>query len=167
MVFPDSNPLQPLSTAVIVLQAIYGQPSQAGFGSAVFDERIEPGTDLESVALRYYQHFVGKLWEQFGADAWMSAWKQVYVRPQGMQPDIVSELKAIATTEVASFVPLLLLNHTEQSEKAQKTLSTVYDDPEVAELRVYTIGDGGTMSGLLIIGHRTTGEAIILISLLD
>jgi hypothetical protein len=96
-----------------------------------------------------------------------NAGKQVYARQTGKTSQIVSELKVIATTEVASFVPLLLLTHTEQSEKAQKTLSTVYDDPGVAELRLYTIGDGGAMSGLLIIGHRTTGEAIILISLLD
>jgi len=80
MVFPDSAPSQPQSAAVTALRAIYGQPSQAGFGSAVFDEIIEPGTDLEPIALRYYQHFVGKLWEQFDADAWMSTWKQVYAR---------------------------------------------------------------------------------------
>jgi hypothetical protein len=146
---------------------IYGSPSQAGFGSAVFYEKIEKNADLESIALQYYQYFLGDLWTRLGETAWLSTWKQVYARQTGKTSQIVSELKAIATTEVASFVPLLLLTHTEQGEKAQKTLSAVYDDPGVAELRVYTIGDGGAMSGLLIIGHRTTGEAIILISLLD
>lgn len=90
MVFPDSNLSQ--SAAVMGLQVIYGPPSQSGFGSAVFDELIEPGAALEPVALRYYQHFVGNLWEQYGETAWMSTWKQVYIRPDGIQPDIVAEL---------------------------------------------------------------------------
>jgi hypothetical protein len=146
---------------------IYSSPSQAGFGSAVFYEKIEETADLDSIALKYYQYFLGDLWNRFGEAAWLSTWKQVYARQTGKTSQIVSELKAIAAPEVASFVPLLLLNETEQGEKAEKILSTVYDAPNIAELRVYTIGDGEAMSGLLIIGYRTTGEAIILISLLD
>jgi hypothetical protein len=71
---------------------LYGAPSQAGFGSAVFYELIESGLDLEPIALRYYQHFVRNLWEKYGESAWMSAWKQVYVCPDGIQPDIMAEL---------------------------------------------------------------------------
>jgi hypothetical protein len=37
MVFPDSNPPQPRSAAVKVLQTLYGQLSQAGLISAVLD----------------------------------------------------------------------------------------------------------------------------------
>ncbi len=47
MVSPGSHAPQPLAAAVTVLQTLYGQPSQAGFGSAVFEQLIEPGTDLE------------------------------------------------------------------------------------------------------------------------
>jgi hypothetical protein len=165
MVFPDSN--HPQSAAVKVLQAIYGQPSQKGFGSAVFDEQIELGTELESIALRYYQYFVGKLWEQFGSEAWMGAWKRVYVRPQGIQPDIVAELRAIGDRDAAQFVPILLLDETEDQAKAQQALATVYDRPQVRNLSVYTIGDGAAMSGLLLLGRQITGETTILISLLD
>jgi hypothetical protein len=32
------------------LQAIYGPPSQSGFDSAVFDEWIQPETELEAIA---------------------------------------------------------------------------------------------------------------------
>ncbi len=167
MVFSSADPPQPLAAAVTVLQPIYGAPSQTGFGSAVFYEIVEPGTNLESVALRCYQHFVGKLWEQFGADAWMSAWKQVYVRPNGIQPDIVAELKAIGDPLAAQFVPILLLTETDDSAKAQQALAEVYDDPQMTDLKVYTIGDEAAMSGLLLAGCRTTGETTILVSLLD
>ncbi len=162
---PSSD--QPLSAAVTVLQAIYGQPSQAGFGSAVFDELIQSGTDLESIALQYYQHFVGNLWEQYGESAWMSTWKQVYVRPNGIQSNIVAELKAIADPLAAEYVPILLLTETDDQTRAQQALATVFNDPQVTDLRVYAIGDGAAMSGLLLAGRRTTGEATILVSLLD
>jgi hypothetical protein len=167
MVFSDSEPSQSESVALTVLQRLYGRPSQAGFGSAVFDEQSELGTDLESVALRYYQHFVGKLWEQFGVKTWMNAWRQVYVRPQGIQPDIVAELRGIGDRDAAQFVPILLLDETEDRIQAQKALATVYDDPQVTDLSVYTIGDGAVMSGLLLLGRQTPGKITILISLLD
>ena len=165
MAFPDSD--RPQSVAVAALQAIYGQPSQAGFGSAVFVEQSEPDLDLESIALRYYQHFVGELWQRFGVDAWTRPWQQVSVRPQGIQPNIVAELRAIGDRDAARFVPMLLLDETENQAQAQQALDTVYDQPQVKELRVYRIGDGAAMSGLLLLGRQTTGKTTILISLLD
>ena len=155
-----------VTTPVNTLQAVYGQPSQAGFGSAVFHEVIEPGSDLESLALRFYQYFVGKLWDQYGETAWMSSWKQVYVRPEGMQPDIVAELRAIADPTVANHVPILLLADTDDYAKAQQALAAVFDDSQVTDLQVYAIGDGAAMSGLLLAGYRPN-EMTILISLLD
>ncbi len=146
---------------------LYGAPSQAGFGSAVFYDVIKSGEDLEPIALRYYQHFVGDLWERFGESAWMSVWKQVYARSGGVKPDIVAELKAIADRDVAQFVPILLLAETENGDKAQQALAVAYDDLLVTDLRAYTIGDGAAMSGLLLGGCRTTGETTILVSLLD
>jgi hypothetical protein len=146
---------------------LYGAPSQVGFGSAVFHEIIELGTNLEAIALRYYQYFVGKLWEQYGESAWMSVWKQVYVRPNGMHPDIVAELRAIADPPTAQHIPILLLSETDDHAKAQHALAAVFDHPQVNDLRVYAIGDGAALSGLLLIGGHPTGETTILISLLD
>lgn len=148
------------------LVTLYGAPSQAGFGSAVFYDRTEPGSDLEPIALHYYQNFVGKLWGRFGADAWMSAWKQVYVRPHDAKPDIVTELKGISDRSAAQFVPILLLDDTDH-DQARQALAAAYDDPLVTALSVYAIGDGAAMSGLLLVGVRTTGEVTILVSLLD
>lgn len=165
MVYSSSD--QPQSEAVTLLQAIYGPPSQAGFGSAVFHEQLPPGTALAAIALQGYQHFVGPLWEQFGADAWMSAWKRVYVRPDGIQPNIVAELGAIADPLAAQYVPMLLLAETENYARAQQALASVFDDPQMTDLRLYAIGDGAAMSGLLLAGGHITGETTILISLLD
>jgi hypothetical protein len=157
----------PLPPAVTALTTLYGAPSQAGFGSAVFYDAIEPGSDLEPIALRYYQYFVGSLWEQYGEAAWMSPWKQIYVRPTGIQPDIVAELKAIGDPAAANYVPILLLDETDDQAKAQQALATVFNHPQVTDLRVYAIGDGAAMSGLLLAGCRTNGESTILLSLLD
>lgn len=166
MLYPSSDRPEPLSEAVTVLQAIYGQPSQAGFGSAVFHELLEPGSDLESVALRFYQYFVGKLWEQFGEAAWMSTWKRVYLRPDGIQPNIVAELRAIADP-AASYAPILLLADTDDHAKAQQALAAVFNDSQVTDLSVYAIGDGAAMSGLLVAGYCLPTEVTILTSLLD
>jgi hypothetical protein len=59
---PSSD--QTLTEAVAGLQAIYGPPNQSGFGSAVFADLTQSGTDLEPIARRYYQHFVGPLWTE-------------------------------------------------------------------------------------------------------
>lgn len=151
----------------IDLVTLYGAPSQAGFGSAVFYDQIEPGSDLEPVALHYYQHFVGELWEQYGESAWMNTWKQVYARTGGDTPDIVAELKAIADPAAAQFVPILLLADSDEYAQALQALAAVFNDPQITDLSVYAIGDGAAMSGLLLAGVRTTGEVTILVSLLD
>jgi hypothetical protein len=162
MVSPDSAP----SPAVTALQVIYGQPSQSGFGSAVFDEAIAPGTDLEALALRYYQHFVGDLWEKYGEAAWIGTWKQVYGRPPETKPNVVAELRAIPNPAAANHVPILLMEDTEAQDKTQQALAAVFDDPQVTDLQVYAIGDGAALVGLLVAGYRPNAVTI-LISLID
>jgi hypothetical protein len=152
---------------VIDLQSVYGVPNQAGFGSAVFDARIEPGSALEAVARDCYQHFVGKLWEKYGESAWMSTWKQVFDRPNGIQPDILAELRTIADMPSSEYLPILLLTETNDNDHAQQALAAVFNDPQITELKVFSIGDGAAMSGLLLAGSRATGETTILVSLLD
>lgn len=156
-----------LPAYVTDLIVLYGPPSQAGFGSAVFYEPAIAEHDLESVALKCYRHFVGDLWERFGEAAWLGAWKLAYTRSDDQRPDVVAELGAIAQQDVAGFVPVLLLADGPDGEKAQHALAAAYDDPAVSHMRVYTIGDGAALSGLLIAGYRLTHDATILISLLD
>ena len=90
---------------VTALEAAYGAPSQAGFGSAVFYEPIKAGDDLAKAALAKYKYFTGELWERWGEEAWMGPWKEVYTRPTGAKPDIVAELRGIADPDAAELGP--------------------------------------------------------------
>jgi D-alanyl-D-alanine carboxypeptidase len=149
------------------LEAAYGAPSQAGFGSAVFYEPLQPTDDLTQKALDKYNYFVGELWERWGADAWMGPWKEVYVRPTGAKPDIVAELRGITDQDAAISAPMIL-DSVQDAEKARAALAAAYDDPAVTELRVFNLGDGGAMSGILVAGRRGAArEAAFLVFLMD
>lgn len=148
------------------LEAAYGTPSQAGFGSAVFYVQMQTTDKVEQMARDKYQYFVGDLWERYGEDAWMGPWKEVYVRTSAATPDIVAELRAIEDADAALSMPMLLDN-IDDAENARSTLAAAYDDPAVNEVRVFNLGDSAAMSGLLVAGRRATSEAIFLLFLLD
>jgi hypothetical protein len=149
------------------LEAAYGAPSQDGFGSAVFYEVLNADLPLEKAALAKYKYFTGKLWERWGEAAWMGSWKEVYARKTGAKANIVTELRGITDDDAASSVPMILDN-IQNAEKACTTLSVVFDDPLITELRVYNLGDGGAMSGILIAGRQaSTNRAIMLVFLMD
>jgi hypothetical protein len=151
---------------VTALQAVYGAPSQAAFGSAVFYEQTTPD-DLEQAALAKYRYFVGELWERYGEAAWLGPWKKVYARQPDVKADIVAELNGIADQTAQLSVPMIL-DAVQDTEQARAALSAAFDDAAVTELSVYNIGDGAAMSGLLIAGRRAeTGEATFLVFLLD
>ncbi len=151
---------------VAALQAAYGAPSQAAFGSAVFYDPQTGEVDLEALALDKYKYFVGDLWTEYGEAAWMGPWRQVYARPAGATPDIVAELRAIDDPDASLSVPMIL-EAVDEADQARVALAAVYDDPAMSEVAVYTIGDDGAMSGLLVAGRRTTGDAVFLVFLLD
>ena len=149
------------SDSVAQLEAAYGAPSQAGFGSAVFHAPLDPATDLTAAAQEKYKYFVGELWDRWGEDAWMGPWREVYSRPAGAVPDIVAELGGIADRDAALSAPMLLDND-------PAALAAVFDDPALTDLRVFNLGDGAAMSGLLIAGrHAATNVATFLVFLLD
>jgi hypothetical protein len=152
---------------VAALEAAYGAPSQAGLGSAVFHMQMNAGDDLSKAALAAYRYFVGELWERWGEAAWMGPWKEVYVRPTGARPDIVTELRGIQDADAALSAPMIL-DSVQNAEKARAALAAAFDDPAVTELRVFNLGDGGTMSGILAAGRRgAAGEATFLVFLMD
>lgn len=151
---------------VLDLEVSYGPPSQEGFGAAVFYETVDVDADLEELALATYKHYVGELWERWGEEAWMTPWKEAYARKKGTKPDVAKELRGIDDPDATISVPLVL-ETMEDPEKANEALSAAYDDPDVADLRVYTIGDGSAMSGLLLAGRRENGEATFLTVLMD
>ncbi len=107
------------------------------------------------------------MWEEYGESAWMSQWKQVYSRPDEVQPDVVAELRAIVDPLASHFMPIMLMAETDDKDRAQQSLASVFNDPLINELKVFSIGDGAAMSGLLLAGSSATGETTIIVSLLD
>jgi heat shock protein HslJ len=148
------------------LEASYGPPSQEGFGSAVFYEQLAVGADLEAMAKKYYRHFVGDLWEKWGEAKWLGPWQQVYARDPNATRDIVAELRGIADPKAHVSVPMIL-DELENADKARQALAVAFNASGVNDLRVYSIGDGEQMSGLIVAGQRTNGEATFLVFLLD
>jgi hypothetical protein len=149
------------------LQRAYGPPSEQGFGSAVFHSTLRPGDSLATAALEYYRRFVGSKWQRFGEQAWMGSWREVYSRGEDAPHDIVAELRGIADPDTRNSVPMIL-EVVEDAAAARAALSAAFDAPQVTELRVFNLGDGGAMSGLLVAGRRAaTGEAVMLVFLLD
>ena len=104
---------------------------------------------------------------RYGEDAWMGPWKEVYARPAGAKPDIVAELRGIADPDARNSAPMILDN-IDGVEQARAALTAAFDDPAVTELRVFNLGDGGAMSGLLVAGRRQeTDETTFLVFLMD
>lgn len=163
---PEAAPERDADSAIEALEAAYGSPSQAAFGSAVFHKTLPADADLQQAALTDYQAFVGDLWQRFGAEAWLGAWRQVYERPRTASPDIVSELRSIGDRDAAGAVHLIL-DEIDNAEAARAALAAVYDDPAVRELRVLGIGDGAAMAGILVAGRRADNVAISLVFLMD
>jgi len=151
---------------VTALEAAYGAPSQAGFGSAVFYEPVKTADGLDQAALAKYRFFVGDLWDRYGEEAWMGPWKQVYTRQTGAKPDIVAELRGIADRDARQSVTMILDN-VDDAQNARAALAAAFDDPAVTELAAYTLGDGAAMAGILVAGRRDDGAGTFLVFLLD
>jgi hypothetical protein len=161
-----ADPMENKPDFVTNLETAYGAPSQAAFGSAVFYEVLPADADLTQAALVKYRYFVGRLWEQYGEKAWMGPWREVYVRQPGTPADIVSELRGITDRDAQLSIPMILDN-IEGAEKAQAALAAAYNDSAVNDLRVFNLGDGEAMSGLLIAGRCSDGATTTLTFLLD
>ena len=154
---------------VLALESAYGVPSQNAFGSAVFFDHTDPtrdGADLETLAKKYYRYFTGTKWDDWGEATWMSAWKEVYVRQPGAPGRVADELQNIKDLN-ASLSISMILTVVDQADKAVQALKNAYDQPDLVDFRVYTIGDGQAMSGLLLAGERENREATFLVFLMD
>lgn len=158
---------QDFAARVAGLVAAYGEPSQAAFGSAVFAEHLGPDDDLEAKARGWYQHFLGDQWSERGEAVWMGPWKEVHRRGPGTTPDIVSELRAIVDPDAATSAPIIL-DVVADAEHARVALAAMFDGPDIADLRIYNLGDGEAMSGILLAGRAdTSGDAAFLVFILD
>ena len=97
----------------------------------------------------------------------MGPWRAVSARKAGATQDIVAELRDIADSDARRSVPMLL-DDIDGANTARAALSAAFDDPAVTELRVFNLGDGEAMSGLLLAGRRgASGETTFLVFLMD
>ena len=75
-------------------------------------------------------------------------------------------MRAIDDADAALSVEMILDNIDEPAA-ARAALAAVFDDPAMREVVVFNLGDGAAMSGVLVAGRRTTGEAVFLLFLMD
>lgn len=149
------------------LEAVFGGPSDHGFGSAVFRRPMPATGDLEELARGVYRDFVGELWDRFGADAWLGPWAELAQRARASDGAILAILDALADPLVRSAGDVLVNGGTDP-DAARAALTRAFDIPVVSDLRVYATGDGGAMSGLLIAARNdTAAEAVFLVFLMD
>lgn len=146
------------------LETVFGPPSKAAWGSAVFFDIGIDDNELSKSALRHYQEFVGDLWQQLGETAWKGGWTLVSTR-RG-PGDIVKELEQSGNRAIQSSTEVLLRVPDSEADRIS-ALSAAFDDPAVALLEVYAAGDGDAYSGLMVAGRRHNGEATFLVFLMD
>ncbi len=148
------------------LEKIFGRANQAAFGTAVFYEQAgTDDADLGQLAQKWYQYFCGASWEKFGPDNWLSAWQRVDPNSADAR-SLVEELANLEDPQARQSASTLLDGH-EDPAGAKRALSQAYDDPTIEERRIYSLGDGGAMSGIMIAGRRHGGESAFLAFLLD
>ena len=157
-------PGAPRPAYVTALEAQYGAPNHDGFGSTVLFGMAKDRAALEKLAEDAYRYFLGDQWEKRGSATWMGPWRLVHQR-QG-QGEISAELRVISDPEARGSAAMIL-DAVGSPDEAHAALAAAFDGPEVADLLVYTLGDGEAETGLLIAARRQNGEALCLVFLLD
>ncbi|MDP1561108.1 MAG: hypothetical protein Q8M16_06900 [Pirellulaceae bacterium] len=153
---------------VLELEDVFGGDSQAGFGSAVFfmPVRDSAAGSLELESKSFYQRFCGDIWEEFGVENWLGTWKLLHERPVGGSGDIVAEIEGIRDPESGSAAQMLL-DAGPDPDRAIAALRTAFNDPGITQLKIFKIGDGGSMSGAIIAAENNANVRLFLIILLD
>lgn len=149
------------------LAAVFGGESDDGFGSAVFRSVAMPDEDLETVAKSVYRTFVGEAWTRAGERVWLDAWAMVAARRSGMSPGVLQLLQSIEDPQTRSAVDVLVEGGSDPAA-ARPALTGAFDRPGVADLAVFSIGDGDAMSGLMIVAREIEEpEVVSLVFLMD
>jgi hypothetical protein len=156
----------PVPAYVEAMQAVFGGPSVEAYGTTVYFIPEATTGALAADAQAAYQEFVGHLWEEYGEDAWLGGWQEVYTRGEGAPGDILAELRAIEGRTAAGAVERIL-DASDNSAEAATALAAGFDGPAVSDLAVYEIGDGEAMSGIAVAGRRLNGETTVFMFLMD
>lgn len=147
------------------LVAVYGPAASSGLGSAVFTAPGIAAETLEAAALARYREFVGGSWEE-RSTAWRSGFGEVYRRGDGDARGICAELHALQPPALRGVVQAMV-DDMDDPGSARAALAAVFDDGEVSHLRLYALGDGEAMAGVAVAALDASGDAAILVMLLD
>lgn len=148
------------------LEVVFGGPSDDGFGSAVFRRSIPAGDDLEQSAKSVYRDFAGEMWDRFGAAAWLGTWAELSARSHPSDGPVLDLLGSLEDPLALSSADVLV-NGGSDPEAARRALVGVFDREQVSDLRIYRIGDGDAMSGLLIAALDSAAAAVFLVFMMD
>lgn len=143
------------------LTAVYGEPTQGLVGNAVFHAVLKPKDSLSDAALEKCKFFLGKWW----TEDFQKSWKLIYKRPANATRKIVSELGSLSKPQAQDIAYLITDNI--DNPAAKPALAAAYDDPSTTDLTVHMVDNGEGISGLVIAGRRTNGEATFLVFLTD
>ena len=156
-----------LTKAIQRLEVLFGKPSEATLGAAVFQSQSALSvSQLDDFAKAQYQHFAGAAWESFGEENWNKTWKLLYRRPKSSPLDILGELNQIEDSATNLAASQLTENHDEPSG-AQEALKGVFDSDFIQEVSIYSIGDSEAITGVLIAGILDTGTGVALVFNMD
>jgi len=179
--------VQDLPAYVIDLQTVYGDSSQTiSSGSAVYfqvftnTEVEQVSTSLESAAMSYFRQYVDTMWDHEQDDGSICPGEEVwgasiiYQRPKDPQDDDALENLGIvdALNQLIDHPGLFgtiagVLDFLQEDPHHEEVMYQAFDDPSVALLHCYQVGDSGAFDGLLVAACRINGEAVFWIFLHD
>ena len=141
------------------LQSLWGPCEPVGMGDALCREPLPAKAALDDWARAKHLVLANKNWEVFEPEQWLANFREVYRRPAGSTGAIVDELLALQGNNVELVVENVLTNRDDAAE-LRPALSAVFDGPHLAELVIYSIGDGEALNGLLIVGRHQSGDEV-------
>jgi hypothetical protein len=148
------------------LEAVFGKPSTAGFGSAVFYEVSKMNESLTFIALEDYELFVGEKWNAETKALWMNDFRKVYERTPGTTDDILTELHNVKDNDAKQLVPLLT-ELVENAAHGRLALTAAFNHQDITNVELYKIGDSAAMTGLILCGLFKDHSACSVICLMD
>lgn len=144
---------------------------QYGLG-LIFDyQALPPAADLGQVAWQFYCDRIVEGCRN--PEDWRQQWQWVYQRAAATPRDCLRELLVgVYLADYDYFQDPLMDALLEEPDPAvedlvKQELSAAFDALEVVDLRIYRIGDGEQIEGILIAAQRTNGEVIMLAYLDD
>ncbi|MFN7772653.1 MAG: hypothetical protein ACK5R1_07805 [Planctomycetota bacterium] len=96
----------------------------------------------------------------------MSSWQELYHRSLGATAEIVGEFRSIKV-QPFRFCAAIFSGENEDNDAVNQLLSTTFDSEGVKELRIFSLGDGEAMSGLLIAAEIANLGRLFLTFLMD